>query len=152
MQWIIWPMPEGWLHLKSIANWFPSETIDHSIVQKSYQCSGLRIFGNCKICVILSPTRIQSWLWKFCQSVQDCPSQQVARVFSLDVFPFSIKTLPKAQRTRGLSSAYQSNFFRSYHKLLHKSWSNIFRISTKHKLQNLNQTSAFQHNLNLDQT
>ena len=91
MQWIIWPMPVGWLHLKSIANWFPSETIDHSIVQKSYQCSGLRIFGNCKICVILSPTRIQSWLWKFCQSVQDCPSQQVARVFSSDVFPFSIK-------------------------------------------------------------
>ena len=31
------------------------------------------------------------------------------------------KTLPKAQRTRGLSSSYQSNFFRSYHKFLHKS-------------------------------
>jgi len=59
------------------------------------------------------------------------------------------KTLPKAQRTRGLSSAYQSNFFRSYHKFLHKSWSNIFRISTKHQLQNLNQTSAFRQNLNL---
>ena len=28
---------------------------------------------------------------------------------------------PKAQRTRGLSSAYQSNLFRSYHKFLHKS-------------------------------
>ena len=60
-----------------------------------------------------------------------------------------IKTLPKAQRTRGLSSAYQSNFFRSYHKFLHKSWSNIFRISTKHQLQNLNQASAFWRNLNL---
>ena len=59
------------------------------------------------------------------------------------------KTLPKAQRTRGLSSAYQSNFFRSYHKFLHKSWSNIFRISTKHQLQNLNQASAFWRNLNL---
>ena len=33
------------------------------------------------------------------------------------------KTLPKAQRTRGLSS---------YHKLLHKSWSNNFRILIKH--------------------
>ena len=34
--------------------------------------------------------------------------------------------------------AYQSNFFRSYHKFLHKSWSNfVFRISTKHQL-NLN--------------
>ena len=37
------------------------------------------------------------------------------------------QTLPKAQRTRGLSS---------YHKFKHKSWSNfIFRISTKHQLQ-----------------
>ena len=53
------------------------------------------------------------------------------------------QTLPKAQQTRGLSSAYQSNFFRSYHKFLHKYWSNIFRISTKHQLQILNQTSAF---------
>ena len=31
------------------------------------------------------------------------------------------ETLPKAQRTRGLSSAYQSNLFRSYHKLKNKS-------------------------------
>ena len=31
------------------------------------------------------------------------------------------KTLPKAQRTRGLSSSYQSNFLRSYHKFKHKS-------------------------------
>ena len=45
------------------------------------------------------------------------------------------QTLPKAQRTQGLSSAYQSNFFRSYHKLLYKSWSNIFRISTKHQFK-----------------
>ena len=44
------------------------------------------------------------------------------------------KTLPKAQQTRGLSS---------YHKFKHNSWSNfIFRTSTKHKLQNLNQKSA----------
>ena len=35
------------------------------------------------------------------------------------------KTLPKAQRTRGLSSAYQSNFFRSYHKFLQNSWPNL---------------------------
>ena len=33
----------------------------------------------------------------------------------------SKKTLPKAQRTRGLSSSYQSNFFRSYHRFLNKS-------------------------------
>ena len=52
-------------------------------------------------------------------------------------------TLPKAQWTRWLSSAYKSNFFRSYHKFLHESWSNIvFRISSKHQFQNLSQTSA----------
>ena len=49
------------------------------------------------------------------------------------------ETLPKAQRTRGLSSTYQSNFFGSYDKFKHKSWSNfIFIISTKHQLQNSN--------------
>ena len=37
-----------------------------------------------------------------------------------------MQTLPKAQRTRGLSSAYQSN------EILHKSWSN-FEISTEHQ-------------------
>ena len=47
----------------------------------------------------------------------------------------TVKTLPKTQRTRGLSSNHQSYFFRSYHKSLHKFWSNIFRISTKHQLQ-----------------
>jgi len=47
--------------------------------------------------------------------------------------------LPKAQRTRGLSS---------YHKFKHKSWPNfIFRISTKHQLQNHNETSASPQNL-----
>ena len=61
----------------------------------------------------------------------------------------TVETLPKAQRTRGLSSAYQSNFFRSYHKFLHKSWSNIFRILTKHQIQSLNQISAFRQNVNL---
>ena len=63
--------------------------------------------------------------------------------------PYVKKTLPKAQRTRGLSSTYQINFFGSYHKFKHKSWSNIFRISTLHQLQNLNQTSPFRQNLNL---
>ena len=51
------------------------------------------------------------------------------------------KTLPKAQRTRGLSSSYQSNFLESYYMFKHKSWSNfIFRISTKPQL--FNQASA----------
>ena len=46
------------------------------------------------------------------------------------------KILPKAQRTRGLSSSCQNNFLRSYHKFKHKSWSHfIFRISTKHQLK-----------------
>ena len=46
------------------------------------------------------------------------------------------QTLPKAQRTRGLSSSCQSNFFRSHRKFKHKSWSHfIFRISTNHQLK-----------------
>ena len=57
-------------------------------------------------------------------------------------------SLPKAQRTRGLSSSYQSNSFRSYHKFKHASWSNfIFRISIKNQL--LNQTSASPINLKI---
>ena len=61
----------------------------------------------------------------------------------------NIKTLPKAQRTRGLSSGYQTYFFRSYHKFSNKSWSEfIFVISTKQPLQNLNQISEFWLNLN----
>ena len=50
------------------------------------------------------------------------------------------KTLPMAQRTQGLSSAHQSNFVRLYQVL-----TQIF--STKHQLQNLNQTSAFRPDL-----
>ena len=54
--------------------------------------------------------------------------------------PFQ-KTLPKAQRTRGLSL---------YRKFLHKSWSNFnSRISIKHQLHNLNQTSVSQVNVSL---
>ena len=48
----------------------------------------------------------------------------------------SLKTLPKAQWTRGLSSGYQRNFFRWFHKFSIKSWSYvIFIISTKQQLQ-----------------
>ena len=61
----------------------------------------------------------------------------------------SLKRLPKAQRTRGLSSAHQSNFFRSYHKFSNKSWLDfIFIISTKQQLQNISQISAFRLILN----
>ena len=68
-----------------------------------------------------------------------------------------IKTLPKAQRTRGLSSDYQSKLFRSYHKFSNKSWSDFifkiltehsFRISTKNNLHNSNQGSAAKYWLN----
>jgi len=53
---------------------------------------------------------------------------------------YVIKTLPKAQRTRGLSS---------YHKFLRKFGSNlIFRMSTKRQIQNLNRTSASPQNFN----
>ena len=42
-------------------------------------------------------------------------------VFVIDCFHTFIKTLPKAQRTRELSSSCQSNFLRSYDKFKHKS-------------------------------
>ena len=45
-----------------------------------------------------------------------------------------------------LSSAYESNLVKSYHKFKHKSRSN-FRISPRHQLQHLNQTSASRRNL-----
>ena len=46
-----------------------------------------------------------------------------------------LKTLPKAQRTRGLSSTHQSNFYRSYH-ISHKSRPRlIFITTTKHQQQ-----------------
>ena len=55
------------------------------------------------------------------------------------------KNREKVQWTRGLSSGYQSNFFRSYHKISkNKSLSDsIFIFATKQQLQNLNQISAF---------
>ena len=75
--------------------------------------------------------------------------QQVGNIFRTEQFILArspartvphisrtMKTLPKAQRTRGLSSTYQSNFYGSYHKFKHKSQLNfICRISTKNQLQ-----------------
>ena len=59
------------------------------------------------------------------------------------------KNREKVQRTRGLSSGYQSNFFRSCNKFSNKSWSDfIFIISTKQQLQNLNQISGANYWLN----
>ena len=49
-----------------------------------------------------------------------------ASCFAVEMISY---TLPKAQRTRGLSSYFQSNFLKSCQELLHKSCSNIiFRI------------------------
>ena len=76
-------------------------------------------------------------------------SSACVKIFAAHNINNITKTLPKAQRTQGLSSTYQINFFGSYDKFKHKSWSNIFRISTLHQLQNLNQTSPFRQNLNL---
>ena len=64
------------------------------------------------------------------------------------IYAISFKTLPKEPRIQGWSSAYQSNLFRSYHKFKNRPWSNfIFRTSTKHQLQNLDQRSASRLNL-----
>ena len=59
----------------------------------------------------------------------------------------------KAQRTQGLNSFTKLTSFLiiSYHKFLHKSWSNFsLKILTKLQLQNLNQTSAPNSRLNLN--
>ena len=57
------------------------------------------------------------------------------------------KTLPKAQQTRGLSSGYQSNFFRSFHKFSKK----ILITFHLHLLSsNFNQISALRLNLNFE--
>ena len=52
-----------------------------------------------------------------------------------------MKTLPKALRTRGLSSSYQSNFLSSYHKFKHKSWSN----SSSESRLSINFSAKHQH-------
>ena len=57
------------------------------------------------------------------------------------------ETLPKAQRTRGLSSSCQSNFLKSYHN-----FTNLDQISSSEsglKNQLLNQTSASPMNLKI---
>ena len=84
------------------------------------------IFRPCSSFFFNFPAVDQHWMCSF--------------LFSFTRFLTKGKTLPKAQQTWRLSSAYQSS-----NKFKHKSWSNfIFRISTKHQLQNLNQTSASQ--------
>ena len=70
-------------------------------------------------------------LWK-CGSVNNVVMQNSIKMCRFKSGPLKntvMQTLPKAQRTRGLSSSFQSNFFKSYQVLLHKSCSNfIFRI------------------------
>ena len=54
----------------------------------------------------------------------------------ITIYGAIVQTLPKAQRTRGLSSSCQSNFLRSHHKFKNKSWSHfIFRILALHQLK-----------------
>ena len=82
--------------------------------------------------------------WWYCRS-EDIDNLDL----SVELRKVKVQTLPKAQRTRGLSSGYQSNFLRSYHKFSNKSWLQfIFIISTKQQLQNISQISAFRLILN----
>ena len=82
---------------------------------------GDKVFLPCSLqFVTLGPCNLQGLFWNhsFC-AITDSLLVKLGFVY---------KTLPKAQRTRGLSS---------YHKFKHKYWSNfIFRIATKHQLQN----------------
>ena len=59
------------------------------------------------------------------------------------------QNIAKGTTAPTVESGYQSNFFSSYHKFSNKSLPDfIFIFSTKQQLQNLNQISAFQLNLN----
>ena len=89
-----------------------------------------------------------SELWSFCIFFLLLLRLMNLIFYSLfDIFIDGSQTLPKAQRTRGLSSTYQSNFLRSYNK-----FSNIFSNSQilKH-FQNLDQapTSKSQTNISI---
>ena len=71
-------------------------------------------------------------------------------------FPFSDfgplgkrKNVVKGKAALGLSSAYESNLVKSYHKFKDKSRSNV-RIFTRHQLQHLNHTSASRQNLKFE--
>jgi len=66
----------------------------------------------------------------WCSSLHHLHPRRLEKLYNLQVNilnyispvrPSIKKTLPKAQRTRGLSSSYQSNILRSYHKFKHKS-------------------------------
>ena len=99
---------------------------------------GDKVFLPCSLqFVTLGPCNLQGLFWNhsFC-AITDSLLVKLGFVY---------KTLPKAQRTRGLSS---------YHKFKHKSWSNFifriplrinFKISTKH--QPLHKTSKSWPNL-----
>ena len=54
--------------------------------------------------------------------------------------PTNSENIANATTDPRLECSYQSNFFRSYHKSIHKSWSNF--ILTKIQPYNINQTSA----------
>ena len=63
-----------------------------------------------------------SELWSFCIFFLLLLRLMKLIFYSLfDIFIDGNQTLPKAQRTRGLSFTYQSNFFGSYQKFKHKS-------------------------------
>ena len=80
-------------------------------------------------CCTWQPSTQSSWQWRHNKNIKRYKIKQNKKTNTN-------KTLPKAQRTRGLSSSCQSNFLRSYQKFKHKSWSHfIFRISTKHQLK-----------------
>ena len=85
--------------------------------------------------------RLTEWtMYSCCFITNTCPSHG-----SRYRHKYKIQTLPKAQRTRGLSSVYQSNFFRLYHQ--------FFKISTKHQHFDKTKSYKFDQTLlqNLDQ-
>ena len=88
----------------------------------TFQLLGLAKISGLDLCCWELATRRNLWKLFYCTTIEET---YISRHQQYEV------TLPKAQRTRWLSSSCQSSFLKSYQKFKHKSWSHfIFRIST----------------------
>ena len=99
----------------------------------------------CNVCDTLKQSDETLWNWAVTFIMLQC-------CISFPQIRDAIKHCQRLNEPEGW--VFQRNFFRSYRKFKNKSWSNfIFIVSTKHQLQNINQTSSFWQKLqNLDQT
>ena len=83
------------------------------------------------VCMCVYPSSLQRWLKTLLRGVTD---RYGITIHILKAYDNSYSNIAKGTTDPRVEFSYHSNFFKSYHKFLHKSWSNIFRISTKHQL------------------